>query len=108
MPNIDSLIQKNSQTQSNSTQETVYCRTLEMQYTYIQFNLHADMDCHCVFNIVSSDLTGTYRFKTGIYGLNDMPAKKWRAIDGTLAGLNNTFCFLDDILIVSRGRIEDH
>ena len=53
-------------------------------------------------------MTGTYRFKTGFYGLTDMPAELQKAIDCTLAGLDNTFCFLDDILIVSRGRIEKH
>ena len=53
-------------------------------------------------------MTGTYRFKTGFYGLTDMPAEFQKAIDCTLAGLNNTFCFLDDILIVSRGGIEQH
>ena len=102
------LIQIISQTQSNSTQETAYFTTLELQDTYIQFNLQNDTERHCNFNIVSSDLTGTYRLKTGIYGLTDMPAKFWKAIDGTLAGLNNTFCFLDDILKVSRGRFESH
>ena len=53
-------------------------------------------------------MTGTYRFKTGFYGLTDMPAEFQRAIDCTLVGLDNTFCFLDDILIVSRGGIEKH
>ena len=53
-------------------------------------------------------MTGTYRFKTGFYGLTDMPAEFQKAVDCTLAGLNNTFCFLDDILIVSRGGIEKH
>ena len=53
-------------------------------------------------------MTDTYRFKTGFYGLTDMPADIEKAIDCTLAGLTNTFCFLDDILIVSRGRIEQH
>ena len=37
-----------------------------------------------------------------------MPAEFQKAIDCTLAGLINTFCFLDDILIVNRGRIEHH
>ena len=53
-------------------------------------------------------MTGTYRFKTGFYGLTDMPAEFPKAIDCTLADLTNTFCFLDDILMVSRGRTEDH
>ena len=37
-----------------------------------------------------------------------MPAEFQKAIDCTLAGLNNTFCFLDNVLIVSRGGIEKH
>ena len=53
-------------------------------------------------------MTGTYRFKTGFFSLTDMPAEFPKAIDCTLAGLDKTFCFLDDILIVSRGGIENH
>ena len=53
-------------------------------------------------------MTGTYRFKTGFYGLKDMPAEFQKAIDCTLAGLNNTICFFDDILILSRGGVEQH
>ena len=37
-----------------------------------------------------------------------MPAEFQKAIDCTLAGLDNTFRFLDDILIVSRGGIDIH
>ena len=108
MPNIDSLIQTISQTLSTAPQETAYFTTLDLQYAYSQLNLHNDTARHCNFNIVSGDMTGTYRFKTGFYGLTDMPAEFQKAIDCTLAGLENTFCFLDDILIVSRGRIEKH
>ena len=53
-------------------------------------------------------MTGTYRFKTGFYGLTDMPAEFQKAMDYTLIGLKNIFCFLDDILIVSKGSEEDH
>ena len=53
-------------------------------------------------------MTGTYCFKTGFYALTDLPAEFQKAIESTSAGLNNKFCFLDDILIVSRGRIENH
>ena len=108
MPSIDSLIQTISQTLSTAPQEPVYFTTLDLQYAYSQLNLHSDTDRHCNFNLVSGDMTGTYRFKTGFYGLTDMPAEFQKAIDCTLAGLSNTFCFLDDILIVSRGKIEQH
>ena len=53
-------------------------------------------------------MTGTYRFKTGFYGLTDMPAEFQKAVDYTLIGLKNTFYFLDDILIVSKGSEEYH
>ena len=53
-------------------------------------------------------MTSTYRFKTGLYGLTDMPAEFQKAIDCTLAGLTNTLCFLDDIMMVSRGSTEQH
>ena len=108
MPNIDSLIQTISQTLSNAPQETAYFTTLDSQYAYSQLNLHSDTARLSNFNIVSGDMTGTYRFKTGFYGLTNKPAEFQKAIDCTLAGLTNTLCFLDDILIVSRGRIEDH
>ena len=108
MPNLDSLIQTISQTLSTAPQETAYFTTLDLQYAYSQLNLHSDTAHHCNFNLVSGDMTSTYRFKTGFYVLTDMPAKFKKAIDCTLAGLNNTFGFLDDILIVSRGGIEQH
>ena len=53
-------------------------------------------------------MTGTYRFKTGIYSLTDMPAEFQKAMGCTLIGLKNTFCFLDDILFMSKGSEEDH
>ena len=108
MSNIYSLIQSISQTLSTAPQETAYFTTLDLQYAYSQLKLHSDTARHCNFNIVSGYMTGTNRFKIGFYGLTDMPAEFQKAIDCTIAGLDNTFCFLDDILIVSRGGIEKH
>ena len=97
-----------SQTLTTAPQETGYFTTLDLQYAYSQLNLHSDMTRHCNFKLVSGDMTGTYCFKTGFYGLKDMPADFQKAIDCTLAGLDNALCFLDVILIVSRGGIEKH
>ena len=108
MLNIDSLTQTITQTRSNKPQEPAYFTTLDLKYTYSQLNLHSDTARHCNFNIVSGDMSGAYRFKTGLYRLTDLPAEFQKAIDCTLAGLTDTFCFLDDILIVSRGKIEQH
>ena len=77
-------------------------------YAYNQLNLHSDTAKHCTFSIASGDITGTYRFNTGFYGLNDMPAEFQKAMDYTPIGLRNTFCFLDDILIVSKSSEENH
>ena len=65
MPNIDSLIQTRSQTLSKAPQETAYFTTLNLQYAHSQLNLHIDTARHWNFNIVSGDMTGTYRFKKG-------------------------------------------
>ena len=108
MPNINSLISFISQTLSNAPQDTAHFTILDLQYAYSQLNLHTDTARHCNFNFVSVDTTGTFCFKTGFYGLTDMPTEFQKAIDCTLAGLNNIVCLLDDILIVSTGRTEDH
>ena len=47
-------------------------------------------------------MTGSYRLKTGFYGLKDMPAEFQKAKDYTLIGLSNTSFYLEDILIVSK------
>ena len=53
-------------------------------------------------------MTGTYRFHTGFYGLTDMPAEFQKAMNYTLIGLKNTYCFLDDLLIARKGSLEEH
>ena len=53
-------------------------------------------------------MTGTYWSKTGFYENTDMPSEFRMALDYTLIGLENTFCFLDDILIVSKGSEDNH
>ena len=109
MPNIDSLIDSNSQHINDSNQgENKYFSTIDLKYAYSQLNLHPDTARHCNFNIICGDATGTYRFKTGFYGLTDMPAEFQKAMDYTLVGLSNTNCILDDIILVSKGSKESH
>ena len=62
----------------------------------------------CNFTIVGGLAIGTYRFLTGFYGLAVMPAEFQKAMDRTLNIAKNTFCFLDDILIVSKGDEHEH
>ena len=109
MPNIEMLIDTISQhlTETQNDQQA-YFTTLDLKYAYSQLKLHQDTAKHCNFNIICGESTGTYRFKTLFYGLTDMPAEFQKAMDYTLIGLQNTYCFLDDIIIVSTGTEADH
>ena len=111
MPNIETLMDFISQIITNCKTEPVekiYFSILDLKYAYSQLNLPPETAKHCNFNIVSGDMTGTYRLTTGFYGLTDKPVEFQLAMDYTLIGLKNTFCFLDDILILSKGSEEDH
>ena len=81
---------------------------LDLKYAFSQISLSDEVSRHCNFNIVCGEQTGTYRFKTGFYGLTDMPKEFQKAMVNTLQALSGVFCFLDDILIVSKGSILDH
>ena len=109
MPNIEMLIDTISQHLTNTQNgQQAYFTTLDLKYAYSQLNLHHDTAKHSNFNIICGESTGFYRFKTGFYGLTDMPAEFQKAMDYTLVGLPNTYCFLDDIIIVSTGTETDH
>ena len=85
--NIYSLIDSFSQHINDSTQgDNVYFSTIDLKYAFSQLKLHPDTSRYCNFNIICGDSTGTYRFKTGFYGLTDMPAEIQKAMDYTLFG----------------------
>ena len=77
-------------------------------YAYNQLNLDPETANHCNFDLIIGDMTGTYRFQTGLYGLTDRPSDIQKAMDYTILGLKSNYCFLDDILIVSKGSVEEH
>ena len=109
MPNIESLIDSISQYINNSnSRDNVYFSTIDLKYAYSQLQLHPETSRHCNFNIICGDSTYTYRFKTGFYDLTDMPTEFQKAVDYKLVGLTNTYCFLEDKHIVSKGSNESH
>ena len=76
MPNIDSLIESISQQiGAPASQSTTYFSTIDLKYAYSHINLDTNTANYCNCNIISGDMTGTYRFQTGFYGLTDMPAE---------------------------------
>ena len=86
----------------------MYFKVLDLKYAYSQLKLTAETAKQCDFNIVGVTSNRTYRFLTGFYGLADMPAEFEKAIDRTLNHAPKAFCFLDDILIVSKGGEKEH
>ena len=109
MSNIDNLIDTVQQNlNTTASHETAYFSTLDLKYAYSQLNLDPKTARHCNFNIISGEGTGTYRYITGFYGLTDMPAAFQKVLNYPLFGLQNTYCFLDDIIVVSRGSKQEH
>ncbi len=88
--------------------ENVWFIMLDVRYAYGQVPLSPETSQQCNFSIVGGQATGTYRFKTGFYGLADMPAEFQQTLDMILNDMPNLHAFIDDILIVSCGLKEDH
>ena len=61
-----------------------------------------------VVTVISISCVETYRFKTGFYGLTDMPTEFQKAMDCTLQGVEGVICYLDDIIIVTKGDVQEH
>ena len=51
---------------------------------------------------------GTYQFHTGFNGLKGMPAEFEKAIGLTSTNSENTFAYLDDILVVTKSHEVTH
>ena len=108
MPNVEELLDGVSQIVTAQAAGTLFFTVLDLKYAYSQLKLTPQTARQCNFNIVGGKTTGTYRFLTGFDGLADMPAEFQKAMDRTLNNSKHTFCFLDDILIVSKGSELEH
>ena len=108
MPNMHKLIDSAAQIITRDTPGKVWFNSLDLKYAFSQIPLSNLTSSHCNFSILCGEATGTYRFKTGFYGLTDMPTESKKAMDCTLQGLEGVICYLDDILVVTKGKVEDH
>ena len=109
MPNIEMLVDSISQhlTNTQNGQQT-YFSTLDLNYAHSQLQLLKDTAKDCNFSINCGESIGTYRFKTGIYGLTEIPAKFQKAMDYAHVGHQNNYDCLDDIIIDSTGSESVH
>ena len=53
-------------------------------------------------------MTGTYSFTVDLYWITEMTAEFNKPFDCTLIGPDDTFRFLDDILVVSKSTFDEH
>ena len=80
--------------------------SLDMMYAYSQTELHPETARHCHFQIIGCRATGTYAFNTGHYGLTIMPPEFQKIIDKQLHKIRKSFAFIDDILIFTKGTVQ--
>ena len=105
MPNMEELISKISAKITNGEGE-IWMSKIDLDYAYGQARLSKEAAHYCVFSIIGGDFTGHYRFKKGFYGLSDIPTVFQEHIDSVLEF--KTPVWLDDIICVTNGSIEDH
>ena len=108
MPNLDNLMDMIAEQVGKDKTGKTFFTTLDLTNAYGQVQLSDDTAKHCNFQVIGGDAKGVYRFVTGFYGLTTMPTEFQRIMDLTLAGISNTFAFIDDILIVTHGTETEH
>ena len=108
MSNIDLLLNNIAQVvKSDKSNQTLFT-TLDLRYAYSQIPLDKTTREQCNFSLIGGNATGTYQFQMGLYGLKDVPAEFLKAVDLTLTNCNNTYAYLDDILIETKRTKETH
>ena len=103
MPNIHELVDNVAAQIANDSVGEVWFTNVDLKNAYSQLALDMFTSNQCNFSIVGGDITGTYQFLTGFYGLGDMPIEFQRVMDSTLGNIAFTNCYLDDILMASKG-----
>ena len=62
----------------------------------------------CNFNTLGGRAKGTYRFINRFCGLTDTPATFQKTIDKTIQNIKTKFSYLDGILVITKGSLQDH
>ena len=77
-----------------------------MDYAYGEMKLASETSKHCNFAIIGEKINGYYRFPKEFYHPADIPTIFQEKINHTLG--HETPVWLDDIIVVTRGRKEEH
>ena len=106
MPNMEELISRISKKISEGKEGEILATKLNFEYAYGQIKLVENTKNLCIFTVPGGDFTGYYRFLKRIYGLADIPTIFQEWIDTTLE--HKHMAWLDDIIIVTKGSIDEH
>ena len=108
MPNKHELIDNVALQLSSKGSGEVWFSNLDLKMRTINYNYVQTLaNSACSFSIVGGETTGTYRFLTGFYGLGNMPNEFQRVMDSLLKDIPFTNCYIDDILIASKGSLNE-
>ena len=80
IPNIHQLIDSAAHIITSNVPGKVCFTSLDLKNAFTQLPLSSLTSSHCNFNILRGEATGTCQFKTGFYGLTDMPTEFQKAI----------------------------
>ena len=108
MSTLEILMEKVAEVINGKREENVWFTSVDMLYAYGQTILRPETAKHCNSQIIVGQTTGTYAFRTCYYGLTTMPPEFQKIMDTILHNTKNTFSFIDNILIVTKGTKEDH
>ena len=73
MPYLFELIDNVAVTISGHNEDKIWFSSIDLKYANSQIPLSKKASNQCNFRIVGGDVIDPYRFKTGFYGLGDMP-----------------------------------
>ena len=108
MPIIEEIMDAVGQTISEKKFGEIYFSTVDLTYADGQLPLSQDTSLYCIFSLNGGKSTGTYRIKTGFYGLTTMPAEVQRVMDSILSKFPQAHAFIDDILVVIKSLESEH
>ena len=103
MSDLENLVGQVAKIINNEEVGTVGFTSLDTLHAYGLTELDPERGRLCNFQIIEGRATGTYAFKTGIYGLTIMPSEFQKIMDTLLHNIPNTIAFFEDILIVTKG-----
>ena len=108
MLNIHELIDNIALQLSSKDSGEVWFSNLDLKNAYSQLQLCTDTSKQGNSSIVGGETTGTYSFLTGFYGLGDRPNEFQRLMDSLMKDIPFTNCYIDNILIASKGSFNEH